>query len=254
MAKTLEMSYIVEKDRVKVILPLTSRGKFRCKIRNDIQAFGNGFAPKSTIIPENAYLEWQIGYDTVIGKKEKNTRLKANSFTFTGANKKAKHPYELSEIAYFMCKNGLITKKEMKDVYNNIDRIKTFMRDKFTIETKKEDPLTLNNIKFLSSSTKLPTFITHLDDSKIMAEIMIEKQQYATDVQPMLYLIVPVKEFVNSNDIINHTSSETPNGILFFDATSKGIIFELLTCFGTCSESHNHDIKEIIKVIIDNAF
>ena len=47
MAKTPEMNFIVENTKIIVSLPLTSQGKFRCKNRDDIQSFGNGFAPKS---------------------------------------------------------------------------------------------------------------------------------------------------------------------------------------------------------------
>lgn len=254
MAKIPEMTYEIKNNKIVVNLPLTSQGKFRCKTRNDIQDFGNGFAPKSTTISSNSYLEWQIGYDTIIGKDEKETKLNSDEFIFTGANKKSKHPYELSEITYFMCKNNIISKNEIVDVYERIASIKTFLQDKYSIEVKKEGSVLLNNIKFLSSSTKLPTFITQPEDSKLLIEIMIQKQQYATGVQPMLYLIVPVNAFDNKDKIINHTSAETPNGILTFDESLKSTIFDLLICFGMCSSAHNHDVLEIINVIIENAF
>ena len=254
MAKTPEMNFIVENTKIIVSLPLTSQGKFRCKNRDDIQSFGNGFAPKSTIITNESYLEWQIGYDTIIGKDEKETKLNSDEFIFIGANKKSKHPYELSEITYFMCKKNIITRKEILDIYNRIASIKTFLQDKYSIEVKKEDSVILNDIKFLSSSTKLPTFITRPHGSNLLIEIMIQKQQYATGVQPMLYLIVPVNAFDNKEKIINHTSAETPNGIITFDASLKATVFDLLICFGMCSSAHNHDVLEIINVIMKNAF
>lgn len=254
MAKILEMTYEIKNNKIEVYLPLTSQGKFRCKTRNDVQNFGNGFAPKSTIITNNSYLEWQIGYDTIIGKDEKETKLNSDEFIFIGANKKSKHPYELSEITYFMCKNNIITTKEIRDVYNKIASIKTFLQDKYSIEVKKEDSVTLNDITFLSSSTKLPTFITQPNGSNLLIEIMIQKQQYATGVQPMLYLIVPVIAFDNNERIVNHTSSETPCGVLTFDNSLKSTVFDLLICFGMCSSAHNHDVLEIIKVIMKNAF
>ena len=70
----------------------------------------------------------------------------------------------------------------------------------------------------------------------------------------MLYLDIPVRAFVNSKEIINHTSAETPVGILHFDESYNDLIADLLVCFGMCSQSHNHDVKEIIKVILKNAF
>lgn len=249
-----EMEYIVKTDKVEVLLPITSQGKFRCKIREEPQEFGTGFAPKTTNIPSNAYVEWQIGYDTIIGKDEKGTRLNTDDCIFVGANEKRKHPYELSEIVYYMCKNGIIAKAELDAVYDRISNIKDFLQDKYPIKSHKEDPVKINNISFLSSSTKLPTFITTVGGSQLAIEIMIQKQQYATGTQAMLYLVVPVIAFDNSCDIINHTSAETEKGILSFGASSKELVFALLICFGMCSASHNHDIKEIIKVIQRKAF
>lgn len=254
MSKTPEMNFKVEKTKIIVSLPLTSQGKFRCKTRDDIQSFGNGFAPKSTIIENNAYLEWQIGYDTIIGKDEKNTTLNSDGFVFVGANKKRKHPYELSEIVYYMCKNNLITREEIEETYQIIKYNETFLQDKYLIDVKKEEPVTLNNIEFLSSSTKLPTFIMRSTGSKLLIEIMIQKQQYATGIQPMLYLIIPIETFENKDNIIGYTSSKTPNGYFVFDENEKNILLDLLICFGMCSSAHKHDVLEIINVIMKNAF
>lgn len=254
MAKIPEMRYKIKEDKIIVELPITSQGKYRCKRRSDIQDFGMGFAPKTTIITSDSYLEWQIGYDTIIGNEGKRTTLNSDEFVFTGANRKLKYPYELSEIVYYMCKNKWISKEEILKIYQKIEENEVFLQEKYLIDVKKEETVTLNKIKFLSSSTKLPTFIMNTNGSKMLIEIMIQKQQYATGVQPMLYLDVPVDAFYNKDDIIGHTSSETPNGILIFDKNEKDILLNLLICFGMCSKAHNHDVKEILKVIIKNAF
>lgn len=251
MATIPKMKYVVKEEYIEVQLPLTSRGKFRCKKRKDIQEFGEGFAPKSNPITSDSYLEWQIGYDTVIGKYERATRLNKNKFKFTGANGKQKHPYELSEITYYMCEKGIISKEELMDVYNQINGIKKYLQDLYPINVVKEKDSDINKIRFLTSSTRLPTFIRKNKDSKLLVEIMIQKQQYATGVQPMLYLDIPVNAFSNSEDIINKTSSETPYGIVHFDSSLKETIFNIWICFSMCSESHNHDVKEILKVIIN---
>lgn len=248
MAESKKMTFETEDNTVVVSLPLTSQGKFRCKNRDGIQRFGKGFAPTKNGFSNNSYLEWQIGYDTVIGKKE--TGLAEADFEFTGANKKKKYPYELSEIVFEMCKIGIITKKELEDLHKRVGEIKDFLQDKYKIEPEPEDEKTLNGVSFLSSSTKLPTFIKESKNSKLFIEIMIQKQQYATGVQPMVYLIAPVDAFSNKEDIINHTSKQTPRGTVVFDKSSKDFIFNLILCFGMCSNSHNHDIKEILNVII----
>ncbi len=254
MASNQGMTLKIRDNLIDVSLPLTSSGKFRCKTRNDIQDFGKGFAPKSEIIPINSYLEWQIGYDTEINNEKKPTSMNNDNFLFIGYNKKKKYPYELAEIIFNMCKYNIISKQELVEIYTKIDDINWFLKDNFSIEVKKEADITLNHVEFLSSSTKLPTFITRSCHSSLLIEIMIQKQQYATDVQPMLYLDIPVDAFSNRDNIINHTSTETPLGHLIFDSSQKFLIFNILLCFGMCSAAHNHDIKEIIKVIMKNAF
>lgn len=252
--KMPEMSYVVKDEVIEVILPIASQGKFRCKKRTDIQDFGVGLAPTKEIVPGDAYIEWQIGYDTIIGKDEKETRLNTDDCIFVGANEKRKHPYELSEIVYYMCKNGIITKDELDDVYNRISNIKDFLQDKYPIKSHKEDLVKINDISFLSSSTKMPTFITTVGGSQLAIEIMIQKQQYATGTQAMLYLVVPVIALDNAEEVINRTPKTRKPGVLSFGAASKELVFSLLICFGMCSASHNHDIKEIIKVIHRKAF
>jgi len=180
MATIPEVKYEVKNKKIILIIPLTSQGKFRCKKRANMQDFGNGFAPKSTIITSDAYLEWQIGYDTIIGKDEKNTSLNTDDFIFIGANKKCKHPYELSEIVFSMCKEGIILKNELDEVLSKISSINEYLQDKYTIETKKESEIKINNLKFLSSSTTLPTFVLEDEETSLIVEIMIQKQQYAT--------------------------------------------------------------------------
>ena len=70
----------------------------------------------------------------------------------------------------------------------------------------------------------------------------------------MLYTIIPVVEFTNSNDIIGHTSAETKYGILKLNSTNKDIIENIFICFGMCSASHHHDVIEILKLIKDAIF
>lgn len=251
----IELMRIVDKEKyVEVSLPIISQGKFRFKNRNDIQDFGEGFGPSKVKVQENSYLEWQIGYDTIIGKNQKETILNTENFKFKGDNNKDKYPYELSEIAFLMCKNRIISKEEIIKLYEEIRKIKRFLKDEFKIESQKEENKKFNNIEFLSSSIKLPTFVLEDKETKLVIEIMIQKQQYATGVQPMVYVDVPVNAFINKDDIINHTSKDTPFGNINFDSSFKNVIFNLFLCFGMCSQAHNHDVQEILKVIINNTY
>ncbi len=239
---------------VEASIPLVSQGKFRLKRRDDIQDFGEGFAPRKDLITRNSYLEWQIGYDTIIGKDQKNTSLVGEKFEFIGANGKRKYPYELSEIMCHMCKRGDFTQTEVQELIEKIADTNDFMKDKFSIKSEKEDAMELNSVDFLTSSTTLPTFITKVEGSQMMVEIMIQKQQYATGIQPMLYLIVPATAFDNSEEVIDHTSVATPFGIIHFGAENKSVVSKLFICFGMLSVAHNHDVLEILKVILKNCY
>ena len=239
------------KKGVSVRLPLMTRGKFRCKNRVHCQDFGKSFPSRKEEMGGNSYLEWQIGND-VVEKNKAKTSLKAKKYLI-GANGKKKYPYELSEILYYMCCNGVVSKKELNQVRSRIESINCFLQDQYKIKPKKKDPVEKEGIAFLHSFIQLPTFIYVDETTELQIEIMIQKQQYATDVQPMVYLCVPMVAFENRGKIIGHTSSETPEGTLFFDEKFKELIFNLLICFGMCSKNHNEDILEIIDVIQKNS-
>ena len=118
MADQPSIKIVKKDDSLNVYVPLTSQGKFRCKIRDNFQEYGTGFAPKSTLIPSNAYVEWQIGYDRLLNDEKKTTSL--GNLKFIGANGKNKNPYELSEIMYMMCELGCFSSSEL-------DRLKRYV-------------------------------------------------------------------------------------------------------------------------------
>jgi len=237
-------------DYIDIYIPLTSQGKFRCKTRNNFQEYGKGFAPKSTPIPSNAYVEWQIGYDRIVGDESKETCL--DSLTFTGANGKTKNPFELSEIIYHLCKIGIISKNEIEDIIKTIDNMHNFLQDTYSIQSSIEENVIINDEEFFKSVITLPTFNKVNSSCSIVTQISIEKQQYATGVQPMLYINIPVNEFENANRIIGNTSSSEKFGILRINKDKTDVIKNLFLCFGMCSASHHHDIIEILNLIKNN--
>ena len=50
MATRKDVKYEIGKN-VEASIPLVSQGKFRLKKRDDIQDFGQGFAPRTDLIP-----------------------------------------------------------------------------------------------------------------------------------------------------------------------------------------------------------
>ncbi len=247
-----QMKYEVNDSYIDVFVPLTSQGKFRCKYRDHFQEYGKSFGPKSTLISKNSYVEWQIGYDVKVNDDSKTTAL--TNLVFVGANGKNKNPYELSEIFYYACKIGLISKNEVEDLINFIENIKEFLQDMYPIKAIVEGEVEINNVDFFKSVITLPTFNMLSDSCSIVSEITIQKQQYATGVQPMLYMDIPMLEFLNSNEIIGNNSSKIKYGILRLDKHNIDVIKNLFLCFGMCSSAHNHDVLEILKKIREDVF
>lgn len=246
----VEMIFKTYSDYVEVKVPITSQGKFRCKTRNDFQEYGKIYAPKSKPIPNNAYIEWQIGYDKELNNKDKTTSL--TNLIFDGSNKTKKNPYELSEILYEMCKIKIISKTEINDLIKQITNINNYIHDLYPIELKKENIINLNKKSFYKSYIALPTFNLLDKSSQIVIQISKEKQQNASSIQPMLYINIPVLEFNNKDKLIGNTSEEEKYGILKIDKNKVELIKNIFICFGMCSKSHHHDVLEILKLIREN--
>ena len=87
-------------------LPLTrTSGKNRIKERLTVDYYGTSIAPTKTKMNLKHYIEWQIGYDSIVSKSE--------PYDFIGANGKAKKLYELSKFIKFGFENSLISKQEI---------------------------------------------------------------------------------------------------------------------------------------------
>lgn len=245
----------IKNNKLTIEIPLTSQGKFRCKNRKSSTEYGYGFAPRTTEFTNDSYVEWQIGYDvktTDIGKK--TTSL--TNYTFTGASGIEKYLYELSEIIWKLCDLGILSKKHISDTYNEISEYTLFLQENFQIQMNPLGEDSINNKKMLKSTITLPTFTFDAEIADcIFTEISIQKQQYATGVQPMLYVIVPILAFDNGKRIIGETSSVISHGLYTVDTEEKANYFlKIMSYFGLCSEKHHHDVLEILRIIRDNAF
>lgn len=245
-----QMKFRVLDDSVDIFVPLTSQGKFRCKVRDDFQKYGSGIAPKTTKIPRNAYIEWQIGYDCKLDDNKKITTLK--HLVFTGAKGIKKNPYELSEILYNLCKLKLISKNEIDLLIDYINKMHDFLKDIFEIQSEAQKKVKINDEEFFKSVITLPTFNKTNSSCGITSEITIQKQQYATGIQPMLYINIPVSEFENGNNIIGNTSLVEKYGVLKINKSKTDVIKNIFMCFGMCSTAHHHDVLEILNLIRKN--
>jgi hypothetical protein len=245
------MECIIKEKNVLLIIPATNDGKFRFKKRKNRLDFGEIFSTRECPFDEQTYLEWQIGYDVPIkdvedGKKE----TKLTSKHFVGSNGKTKYPYELSEIFYKAMELELITKKEVENLLNEIRGYKSFIDEK-AITVEHHSQITINGINFEETSIKLPTLfmIETLDETQI--EVSIQKQQYASGVQPMVYFCIPFKAFKNSSDLQGKSSVSGDELVYVISKTNVLNLVCMMKVFGMASKRHNHDIVEILKILLE---
>jgi hypothetical protein len=244
------MNYRANNKEIAIKISASNHGKFRFKTRDNNISFGHTFSTRNNNFTEKTYLEWQIGYDattTDVKNGKKKTNLKKR--TFIGDNGKRKYLYELSEFVNEGLKNNLISAKNIKSLLKEIETYKNFF-DKNGIEVDHKSSIAVNNILFEETCIKLPTLFMVNTPDGTQIEVSIQKQQYASGVQPMVYFCIPLKTFANYKDIMGRPSISNDSLTYVINKGNSRVLFDLIKIFAMCSKRHNHDIKEIIKVLI----
>jgi len=245
------MEYTIKENNILLTIPATNAGKFRFKKRKNRLDFGKTFSTRKGPFDDQTYLEWQISYDVPIKDVEEGKKgTKLTSKHFIGSNGKTKYPYELSEIFYKTMESEFISIEEVKNILKEICGYKSFIDEK-AITVEHHSRLTLNGINFEETSIKLPTLfmIETLDDTQI--EVSIQKQQYASGVQPMVYFCIPLKAFKNSSEIHGKSSVSGDKLVYVINKSNVLNIACMMKVFGMASKRHNHDVVEILKVLLE---
>lgn len=245
------MKYAIKEGNIRLAIPANNAGKFRFKKRKNRLDFGETFSTRECSFDDQTYLEWQIGYDVPVNEVEKGIKsTKLTSRYFVGSNAKKKYPYELSELFYEVMKLGFVSKKETENICKEIAGYKSFIDEK-AISVEHHAKLTINGMNFEETSIKLPTLfmIETLDDTQI--EVSIQKQQYASGVQPMVYFCIPLKAFKNSSDL--HGKSSTAGDKLIYDINKANVLnlVYMMKVFGMASKRHNHDVTKILETLLE---
>jgi hypothetical protein len=245
------MEYTIKENNILLTISATNAGKFRFKKRKNRLDFGETFSTRECPFDDQTYLEWQIGYDVPIKDVEEGKkRTKLTSKHFIGSNGKTKYPYELSEIFYKTMELEFISIEEVKNLLKEIRGYKSFIDEK-DITVEYHSRLTINGINFEETSIKLPTLfmIETLDDTQI--EVSIQKQQYASGVQPMVYFCIPLKAFKNSSEIHGKSSVSGDKLVYVINKSNVLNIACMMKVFGMASKRHNHDVVEILRVLLE---
>jgi hypothetical protein len=236
-------------------IPLTSTsGKIRIKERTMIEHYGYPVATRQTAFNQNHYVEWQIGYDALIGDVKKIALTALSKFTFIGANAKRKALYELSEILYHCIKNNILTKQQLIGIKNKALALKNldFLDNKLKIKRSNFVKKEINGIEFEEATVEYPLLIHKFKDFDIITEIIVKEKQRAVGIMPMLYLCFPITKLQSKTLLLGRKAQANEKADLIIDSSNADVFLELLFQFAMLSASHNHDIVEIINVIENN--
>lgn len=247
------MKYSINKNNdIILTIPVVNKGKFRFKKRKQDLDFGKIFSTRQLLFDDSAYLEWQIGYDIPISNKG-DTKLTSDNYKFKATNGLDKYPYELSEIFYQAVELKHIKEKRAEDLLDEIENYKNFI-DQKAITVERHSTINLNGINYEETSIKLPTLFMVETQDKTIIEVSIQKQQYASGVQPMIYFCIPINSF-NNRDLIDElkkrpaqSGDELDYVINKFNVSN---IETIMKVFGMASERHNHDIVKILRILLN---
>ncbi len=241
-------------QRIAVPISLTAvSGKIRIKNRSVINEYGTPVATKRDGFKSSNYIEWQIGYDVV---KKEATKLAESTLpdtNFIGANGKIKALYELSEYVYYFYSWGILTGSDLNKVVGYLEAVEgnNLISNSLELQIDRSQPIDkkIVSFEFEYTQVKYPLLIHKSNSSRIITEIKITEKQYAVGVQPMLYICFPITELRARATLVGRIA-ETKE-IAYFDITQNNIqeFIEVLKLFGILSESHRHDVLEIIKTI-----
>ena len=238
---------------MRIPLPMVIGGKYRWKIPSLYQnGLDESLATKDKEFTEDAYLEWQVGYDVLASEADKEGSSKDTSFKnykFISLSNKEKYPYEIAEILLEAVKNGIIDEKEIDFLYQEIESSETDIEKQYLPNVMNIGPIPIAGIQGIGTSVLLPGFTIEIPDTLLKIRINIQKQQNAAGYQPMLYLCVPIKAFDDYEKYLSRTAETAERGYLTITEKNQNIILYVFKCFGALSERHKHDVLEILKLI-----
>lgn len=251
----MSSKFIRDGDEMKVSLPLTAhRGKIRVKRRSVFYGYGIPLFGRSNNVGQDCYLEWQIGYD-IEATEENKSQTSLSDKSFIASNGKSKYAYELGEILFHAVDKGLITLEQVKEAYSQILAVQdseTFdMREEMMPSCKVPIITTINGINFNRSSISYPKLIYRYGQYDIFAEVAKREQQYASALQPMLYVCLPLTlaQLRFKRNVIGRTFDQNETADWIIGQEEAALSLELFRIFGMLSPKHKFDVLAILKML-----
>ena len=111
-------------------------------------------------------------------------------------------------------------------------------------------PKTIAGLNFYCSHINYPLAIYKFNGN-LISEVIIREKQRAIGVQPMLYFCFPVTNLspTTTLPLIGRMANQNEHANLIINRNDANDYLKMLEIFGVLSESHNHDILEILRII-----
>ncbi len=247
-------AFCIQENQVQIRIPVKNAGKFRWKNRRSVEDYGVVFSTTNLPYTDQSYVEWQIGYDVAVRTYEKDPTKKPTVLTdvqFVNQKREAKYPYELSEYCAAMKKAGLVTAQELHTLRCQIQAQTTDLSEAFPICMVPGADFAAEGLTFMRRDIHLPNFTYPPNPVGAYVEVSTQKQQYASGVQPMVYLCIPLWALTDYEQMRNQTAQtfQKPYTTFVIDNRNKDIILNLFRIFGLCSARHKFDVIEILKIL-----
>lgn len=223
-----------------------------------ISEYGIPVRPKQDNFNLNNYVEWQIGYDSVIDNLEKLKLTTLPNTQFVAYNGKTKALYELSEYLYYFTKWQVFTLGDLLGIENfltNLDEdnlIENHPKCKIRRTNKVET--TINSFNFHQFTIEYPLLIHTFGKYEIVAEIIIKEKQRAVGTQAMLYFCFLITELKSETNLLGRTAQTKEFADFIFNSQNAKIILEMIKIFGMLSKSHRADVVAILNLVKNKLF
>jgi len=211
-------------------------------------------------------VEWQIGYDAILGRIDKNgneiktpnkkallklEKTQLQNKKFIGSNGKLKCFYELSEYIQFFYDFKIISKNDLLNIKTYLQNTdKNNYLDNLKIKRTNFTNKNLNGIDYLYAEVEYPVLVYKFGKYEVYTEIIIQEQQYARGVQPMLFFCFPITELKTQSQLIGRVANRNEEAEFIINKDNIFVFLEMLKIFGNLSTNHNKDILSIINKII----
>lgn len=226
---------------VNLGLSITSpTGKIRVKKKENRLEFGEPVSTRKSLLDENCYIEWQIGYDNP--DKDDDGVVKEIRFERKG---ETKYGYELTNILWIGLREGIFNKAIVNELIDFAKSIKSsdFIQENSQISRNTSNQKTINNLNLHIIEEKYPVYLLEKKDYEI--DVVVRHKQRAVGYQSMLYVWLPLKN--SENSLIGRTAERNEVAYYKINEKTNNFVFDTFKMFSMASRQHNKDILNILE-------